>query len=178
MTHDTDTTASPAQQKMAGPPPGGSALALLRFDHERMAFLFADYEQASSATDKQAIVDKIVHEWRIHSRLEHEIFYPAAQQALQQELLLLNFAAENSAIDALVAALEQRAPGDAAYDATVRVLGKFIKAHAREEQSQLFQPVKASPLDVAAVGARLKQRKRELLAIAPTALAAACAEGA
>ncbi|MFO1338388.1 MAG: hemerythrin domain-containing protein [Burkholderiaceae bacterium] len=155
---------SPADQKMAGPPPGGSAIALLRFDHERMAFLFADYEQAGSMKEKRHIVEKIVREWRIHSRLEHEVFYPAAREALNEDGLVLGFAAENTAIDTLVGALEHREPGDEAYDAEVRVLGKFIKSHAKEEQGQLFQPVKASAMNLGVVGAQLKQRKRELLA--------------
>lgn len=154
----------PAPQKMAGPPPGGSAIALLRFDHERMAFLFADYEQAASMDEKRNIVDKIVREWRVHSRLEHEVFYPAAREALNEEQLVLNFEAENFAIDTLVGALEHQEAGDAAYDAAVRVLGKFIRAHAKEEQGQLFQPVKASPMNLGVVGAQLKQRKQELLA--------------
>lgn len=167
------TTTSPsADQKMAGPPPGGSAIALLRFDHERMAFLFADYEQAESLAEKQDIVTKIVREWRIHSRLEHEVFYPAAREALHEDGLVLNFAAENTAIDTLVGALEQRPPGDEAYDAAVRVLGKFIKSHAKEEQGQLFQPVKASSMNLGVVGAQLKQRKQELLADAGPAVAA------
>lgn len=159
----TDTSSS-APQKMAGPPPSGSAIALLRFDHERMAFLFADYENASSLVEKSAIVEKIVREWRIHSCLEHEVFYPAARVALREDMLVLNFEAENTAIDTLVGALEHREPGDEAYDAAVRVLGKFIKSHAKEEQGQLFQSVKASAMNLGVVGAQLKQRKLELLA--------------
>jgi hypothetical protein len=150
--------------KMAGPPIGGSAVALLRFDHERMGFLFADYEQAESKADKRAVVARIIDEWTLHTQLEHEIFYPAARKALQEHVMVPDFAAEHTAIDALIAALKGAEPGGDQYEANVRVLGKHIKAHAKEEQGQLFQRVKASDMDLAALGALLKKRKQELLA--------------
>ena len=150
--------------KMAGPPTGGSAVALLRFDHERVGFLFADYEQAESMADKRAIVARIIDEWTVHTQLEHEVFYPAARQALQEHEMVPDFAAEHTAIDALIAALKGAEPGGDQYEANVRVLGKHIRAHAKEEQGQLFQRVKASDIDLGALGGLLKKRKQELLA--------------
>jgi hemerythrin superfamily protein len=150
-------------QKMAGPPAGGSVIALLRFDHERIGFLFADYEEAKSSTEKKGIVAKIIAEWTLHTQLEHEIFYPAARAVLQEPGLAFHLEAEHTAIDALVAVLDGAEPGSDTYEANVRVLGKFIRAHAKEEQGQLFQRVKASDMDLLALGARLKRRKQELL---------------
>jgi hemerythrin superfamily protein len=153
-------------RQMAGPPEGGAATALLRFDHERIAFLFAHYDRAQSPEEKKTIVSKIMLEWTIHTQLEHEIFYPAARVVLQEPELAFDLEAEHTAIDALMAALVGAEPGEAAYEANVRVLGKLIAAHSKEEQGQLFQRVKASNMKLSVVGAQLKRRKLELLAVA------------
>ena len=154
----------PPTRSPAGSPEGGSAIALLRFDHERIGFLFSDYQQAASLDDKRSIVVKIADEWRLHTQLEHEIFYPAAKEALQAFELVPDFASEHIAIDALLEALVDAQPGGEAYEATVRTLGRFIAKHAKDEQGQLFQRAKASGMDLGALGRRLKQRKQELLA--------------
>lgn len=156
-----DSTTPPPR---SGSPEGGSAIALLRFDHERIGFLFADYQQAASLADKRSIVARIADEWRLHTQLEHEIFYPAAKEALQGFELVPDFAAEHIAIDALLDALAGAQPGGEAYEANARTLTKFIAKHAKDEQGQLFQRAKASSMDLVALGRRLKQRKQELLA--------------
>jgi hypothetical protein len=53
-------------------------------------------------------------------------------------------------------------PGDNRYDATVKVLGEYVKHHVREEQDAMFPQVRKSELDLLALGRAIKTRKRQI----------------
>jgi hypothetical protein len=53
-------------------------------------------------------------------------------------------------------------PGDNRYDATVTVLGEYVKHHVREEQETMFPKVRATDLDLVALGRAIKTRKRQI----------------
>jgi hypothetical protein len=55
-------------------------------------------------------------------------------------------------------------PGDDHYDAKVTVLGEYIRHHVKEEQNEMFPKIRKTNLDLKELGARLRQRKSELVA--------------
>jgi len=66
----------------------------------------------------------------------------------------------------LIAEIEAGSPEDDFYDAKVSVLSEEIKHHVREEEKRgdgMFAQAKKSGIDLAALGARLLERKKALL---------------
>jgi hemerythrin superfamily protein len=139
------------------------AIALLRADHKTVDGLFKEYEGARRSTAKQALVKEICTQLTVHAQIEEEIFYPAVQQALKDKELVPEARVEHESLKALIAQLEDVQPDGEMYAAKVQVLGEYVKHHVKEEQNEMFPKVKASRLDLVALGERLAERKEELL---------------
>lgn len=58
--------------------------------------------------------------------------------------------------------MQQADPCGARYEALVVALANCVERHARYEQVELFPRVRESDMDLAALGERLEQRRREL----------------
>jgi len=140
------------------------ATALLKADHKLVNLLFAQYESARSSTKKQAIVAQICEELTVHAQIEEEIFYPQVKAALKDKELIPEATVEHATLKELIAQIQDCEPEGEMYDAKVKVLSEYVKHHVKEEQNEIFPKVKASKLDLYALGEQLLQRKEELLA--------------
>ena len=155
-------------------PKAQEATALLKADHKAVDLLFQQYEAARSSTKKKAlasslaknkpIVSQICTELTVHAQIEEEIFYPPVQAELKDKELIPEAIVEHATLKDLIAQIEDGNPEDALYDAKVKVLSEYVKHHVKEEQNELFPKVKASKLDLYALGEQLAQRKEELMA--------------
>lgn len=145
-------------------PKAQEATALLRADHKAVALLFEQYESAKSATKKKALVAQICMELTVHAQIEEEIFYPQVKDALNDKELIPEATVEHATLKELIAQLEDGEPDDELYDAKVKVLSEYVSHHVKEEQNEIFPKVKASKLDLQAIGAQLLERKEQLLA--------------
>lgn len=157
----TDTTPSATDHAHAS---SKDAIALLRADHAEVSALFADYEQAKTAARKKALVAQICAALTMHVQIEEEIFYPAVQAALHDKLLVPEAKVEHAGVKGLIAQLVAAEPDGEMYDAKVKVLSEYVKHHVKEEQTEMFPKVKASSLDLVALGDRMATRKEELVA--------------
>jgi len=137
---------------------------LLRADHKAVSLLFEQYETARSSTKKKALVAQICTELTVHAQIEEEIFYPQVKIALKDDELIPEATVEHATLKDLIAQIEDIEPDGEMYDAKVKVLSEYVKHHVKEEQTQIFPKVKASSLDLYALGDQLSQRKEELLA--------------
>src|SRR4051812_42890246 len=72
--------ARPRQTKAELP----DAISLLKSDHREVETLFAHFEKASGSERKAAIVKKICDALSVHVKIEEEIFYPRAREALKR----------------------------------------------------------------------------------------------
>ena len=63
------------------------AIALLKADHRKVEDLFAQFEAAKGDGKKQAIAEQIRTELTVHTKLEEDIFYPACEGAVEDDLL-------------------------------------------------------------------------------------------
>jgi hemerythrin len=140
------------------------AIALLKEDHRKVEGLFARFEKTRGDAQKSKIAETICEELKIHTTVEEELFYPAAREALRKsDIDLLDEAqVEHDSCKALIAQIESGSPSDENYDALVKVLSEYIKHHVKEEETEMFKKVRATDLDLVALGDRMKKRKQSL----------------
>jgi hemerythrin superfamily protein len=139
------------------------AIALLKEDHRAVEKLFSDYETAKGNGRKQTLARHICLELTIHTTIEEEIFYPACDGKIDEQLLKEAYV-EHDAAKLLIAEIEgDEGKGDDFFDAKVQVLGEEITHHVREEEKELFPQVRKTEIDLDALGERLALRKAELM---------------
>jgi hypothetical protein len=158
------------------------AIDLLDADHLAVHALFDAYRELvrtrAPALQRRALAEEICMELTIHARLEEELFYPAAREALRDDALDEADDAHGSQRD-FVAQILASSPDDPLYDAKVAVLGDYVERHVRKEREEVFNRVLASRLDVQSLGRAITMRREELRSVSEAlredALAAAFA---
>ena len=145
---------------------GTNAVEILKQDHDEVEKLFDQYEDAKdedNAELKSEIVAAVCKALTIHARIEEELFYPAMRRHEEDALDLVDEAAvEHQTLKTLVAELLAATPGEALYDAKVKVLSEYVKHHVKEEEGEMFPMARKADIDLDALGAKLLQRKGEL----------------
>ena len=141
------------------------AIALLKQDHRTVEELFEKFEKASGDGRKQKLAEEICLELSVHSQIEEEIFYPACDGKVDEELLKESFVEHDGAKVLIAEIIGGSGSGDEFYDAKVKVLQEQIEHHVEEEEKRvdgLFSQARKAGIDMEALGARLEQRKLEL----------------
>ena len=142
------------------------AVKLLKEDHDRVEQLFKDFEKASGDGRKEKLARQICRELIVHSAIEEEIFYPACEGQVEEDLLKEAYV-EHDAAKVLIAQIQDGEPSDEFYDAKVKVLQEEIEHHVEEEEKRmegLFAQAKKAGLDMDALGEEMAKRKAELMA--------------
>jgi hypothetical protein len=141
-----------------------SAIALLTSDHREVDALFSQFENATSAARKQAIVQKICDALTVHATIEEDIFYPQAREALKRagDDLLDEAEVEHEGIKWRIGLLRKMSPGDDLYDAEVKVLAEYVRHHVKEEERRLFIRLRLSDFDNAGVGEQMAAKKEKM----------------
>lgn len=141
------------------------AIALLKADHRTVEGLFQKFETASGDSKKHKIALEICMELTIHAQIEEEIFYPACEGKIDEDLLKEAYV-EHDGAKVLIAEIEAGTPSDEFYDAKVSVLSEQIEHHVGEEEMRMegmFSQARKAGLDMDALGDQLRARKEELL---------------
>jgi hemerythrin superfamily protein len=141
------------------------AIALLKQDHRTVEELFAQFEKASGDGRKQKLAEQICLELSVHAEIEEEIFYPACEGKVDEDLLKESYV-EHDGAKVLIAEIMAGGPReDEFYDAKVKVLSEEIEHHVEEEEKRLeglFAQSRKAGLDMDALGEQLAARKLEL----------------
>ena len=142
------------------------AVALLKADHRAVEDLFAQFAKASGDGRKEKIAQQICLELSVHAKIEEEIFYPACEGKIEEDLLKEAYV-EHDGAKVLIAEILAGGAGDEFYDAKVTVLQEQIAHHVGEEEKRLegmFAQARAAGLDMDQLGVELAARKADLLA--------------
>ena len=142
------------------------AVALLKADHRTVEELFASFESASGDGRKKSIAEQICKELTIHTIIEEEIFYPACEGKVEEDLLKEAYV-EHDGAKVLIAEIEAGGPDDEYYDAKVKVLGEQIEHHVEEEEKRmegLFAQARKAGVDMDELGVEMAARKADLAA--------------
>ncbi|MEO6580013.1 MAG: hemerythrin domain-containing protein [Sphingomicrobium sp.] len=140
------------------------AVALLKEDHRTVEQMFASFEKASGDGRKQSIAEDICKALTIHAQIEEEIFYPACEGKVEEDLLKEAYV-EHDGAKVLIAEIEAGGPGDEYYDAKVKVLSEQIEHHVEEEEQRvegIFAQARKAGVDMDALGLAMAERKTEL----------------
>jgi hemerythrin superfamily protein len=132
------------------PTPKLDAVALLKADHRKVEDLFAKFEAAAGDGKKQALATQICMELTIHTKIEEDVFYPACEGAVEEDLLKEAYV-EHDGAKVLIAEIEAGGPDDEFYDAKVKVLSEQIEHHVKEEEQRvegMFAQARKAGLDM------------------------------
>jgi hemerythrin superfamily protein len=154
---------SKAAKPKTAAPDGADAIALLKADHREVEGLFERFDAASGDAEKRDLAIAICVALKVHARLEEELFYPAAYPAIADKGLIEEAQVEHASAKDLISQIEAGAPGEAFYDARVKVLSEYIDHHVTEEENEIFPQCRKSKIDLAALGAIMALRKQELM---------------
>ena len=144
---------------------GLDAVALLKQDHRTVEDLFAQFEKAGGEGRKQKLAEEICLELSVHAAIEEEIFYPACEGKVEDDLLKEAYV-EHDGAKLLIAEILAGEPSDEFYDSKVKVLQEQVEHHVEEEEKRvdgLFAQARKADLDLDALGEQLADRKQELL---------------
>ena len=142
------------------------AIALLKQDHREVEDLFAQFEKATGDGRKQKLAEQICLELSVHAKIEEEIFYPACEGKVDEDLLKESYVEHDGAKMLITEIIAGGPQADDFYDAKVKVLQEEIEHHVQEEEKRLeglFAQARKAELDMDALGEQLAARKQELL---------------
>jgi hemerythrin superfamily protein len=140
------------------------AIALLKDDHRRVEKLFKDFEDAKGDGRKERLAQQICLDLMVHTAIEEEIFYPACEGAVEEDLLKESFV-EHDAAKLLIAEIQSgQGESDEYFDSKVKVLQEEIEHHVEEEEKAggVFSQARKGDLDLDQLGEQLAARKAEL----------------
>jgi hypothetical protein len=142
------------------------AVALLKADHRTVEDLFAKFEAAKGDGRKKALAEQICLELTVHTKIEEDIFYPACEGAVEEDLIKEAYV-EHDGAKVLIAEIEAGGPDDEFYDAKVKVLSEMIEHHVEEEEKRvegMFSQARKAGLDMDDLGERMAAEKAQLIA--------------
>ena len=142
------------------------ALELLAHGHDQTRALADECRRFAGCIaadrDIRPVAETLCHAIHRLAELEEELFYPAARAALAGGTEIELAALEHATAREIIRQMKQADPCGARYEALVVALANCVERHARYEQGELFPRVRESDMDLAALGERLEQRRREL----------------
>jgi hypothetical protein len=155
--------------KASGTRGGMDALKLLKEDHERVDQLFKKYDRMKEGDErKQALLETILEELRVHAQVEEELFYPALNARFEsagkdkEQELIDEAEVEHETVKWLMEQLEGEQSDEHTRDARVKVMGEYVRHHVKEEEGQMFKAAKKVDVDLAELGRQMDARKRQL----------------
>ena len=149
------------------PTPRLDAIALLKADHRKVEDLFAKFEAATGDGKKRTLAMQICMELTIHTKIEEDVFYPACEGVVEEDLMKEAYV-EHDGAKVLIAEIEAGGPDDEFYDAKVKVLSEEIEHHVHEEERRvdgMFAQARKAGLDMDALGDKMAAEKQQLAAV-------------
>ena len=143
------------------------AIALLKDDHRTVEKLFEEFQSAKGDGRKEKLAQQICLELSVHATIEEEIFYPACEGKVEEDLLKESYVEHDAAKVMIAEIMAGDGADDEFFDAKVKVLQEEIEHHVEEEEKRLeglFSQARKADLDMDALGEQLAARKEELIA--------------
>ena len=141
------------------------AIMLLKHDHREVEELFSKFQKASSKDKKWQIAQQICNELKIHTMIEEEIFYPAFEGKVDDDLYHEAYV-EHDGAKVLINDIMASQGDDEFFEAKVTVLCEEVEHHVKEEEKPkegFFAQARQTDVDLKEMRDRLMARKMELM---------------
>ncbi len=136
-------------------------------DHQRVKKAYRAFQKLDAAKDPDAcseIVHQVLQDLQVHTRLEEELLYPMAREALDAALVD-EAEVEHESAHALIEQLQGMNVQDDKYAARFTVLCEYVLHHVKEEEKEMFpQLEKARGLHWESVAEAMDSRRAALQA--------------
>ena len=115
-----------------------NAIEWLKADHRRVNNLFQQYETTPDLTRQRHIAEQAFTELDMHAQLEEDIFYPAFEEAADDEGkdLVEAFLQEHMLVQQMMA--ELLALQGAEFHRKFQELMEAVRDHVHEEETEMF----------------------------------------
>ena len=143
------------------------AIELLEKQHREVEAMFERFENMTdrAKVSKKKLADEICNALIMHTTIEEEIFYPATREASkdkEDDDMIDEAVVEHASAKDLIAQIMEMDPDDDLYDAKVKVLSELVEHHVEEEEEEMFPRTRELKLDLAALGAEMQARQKEI----------------
>ena len=122
----------------------------LKEDHQRVKKAYARYRRLDAEQDadtREALVTQVLDELDLHARLEEELLYPAAREALEDTDQIDEAVVEHEMLHLLIGQLRELEPGSNEHQARFTVLCEYTLHHVKEEEREMFPQLMKVKLD-------------------------------
>ena len=156
--------------RTASQEPHKDILQLLMAEHREVKAMFQHYEKLADVggkgDERMLLASQICVALTLHTEIEEEILYPAARDVLTRDEDIVDEAyVEHAGARSLIAQIKTMTSDQPLFDAKVHVLGEYIAHHVEEEESKFFPKLRKTSLDLDAMGERMVERKKALMAL-------------
>ena len=147
------------------------AIDILKRDHRKVENLFATFARTKDDSARIELAQRICSELSIHARVEEELFYPAARDALGQDQASLVYEAnvEHAGLKQLIGEINGSAVDNEMFAARMQVLKEYVQHHVREEEMRLMPALRRTVINLKVLGDSIARRKQDLLEQAESA---------
>ncbi|MCX6023084.1 MAG: hemerythrin domain-containing protein [Chloroflexi bacterium] len=143
-----------------------NAITLLKDDHQRVRDLFREIQSASAGTPRQNMMEQVLMEIAVHSRLEEEMFYPAVRAANgTMQGVVSQYYDEHHVIDQLDEDLKRLSPDDRNFAEKFQRLRSLTEEHMDDEERRLFPEAtnRLGAQEVERLGGQMSQYRQHLI---------------
>ena len=145
-----------------------AVLDMLKEDHKKARKAFAEFERLDKDDEEDAdrckeIIEQTCKELEVHATLEEELFYPAVRGDIKETELVDEAEVEHMTAKMLIQQLQEGSLEEEREAAVFKVLGEYIKHHAREEENEMFEQLSRSKIDWDQLQQDMQQRRMELM---------------
>ena len=137
---------------------------LLHRDHQKVRDLFFLFKESEKSVEKERLVQEILTELFIHSKVEEEIVYPVVAKEKEDGKDLADEAeTEHRVVKFLMAELSEMRASDEQFEAKVLVLSELVGHHIREEEKEMFKKLQESDADLEQLAQKAEKAKQSLM---------------
>ena len=145
----------------------GNAIWLLKQDHRKVEELFKDFESSRTSNQRYQLIQQIIKELDVHTRVEEKVIYPILAKEDKEANGEAN--EEHHVVKLILAELAGSNGSESNLKSKVKVLCEIVKHHVKEEEGGIFQTIERSGADMDELGQKIVNEKNRLLKEEPAA---------